>query len=365
MKNNNNSEYSKEYEKNNNKKEKSSGARKVWVVAGIILLLILITLIFLLVRSSSFASYERNSIFLVPVNPGLVVNDDKQAWGTENCIDLFEEVYSGNGKDITVESSNGDKLIAPGTESEYTFNLKNTGNVAMDYNVTIDASLEFDDQELVLKQLPIGVRLRTYSGEYLLGDGKNWVSLAYLEDYSSSGTLSVNNYAWYTLEWKWLYEEYIIDENGKLVGPVGDEWDTVLGNVSAETPISLKVVISTIATPSKDYDAIGGIEQYHSDDGMFIQRSEMGGQLRFWPILLIILLIILIAIVAIMIWREKSKEKESEDDEFEDGESEDSESEDYKFEDYKFEDGESEDGESVDDDGAGNENNADQHNANN
>lgn len=318
MNNKNSSEYSKKYEKNNNKKEKSSGARKVWVVAGIILLLILITLIFLLVRSSSFASHERNSIFLVPINPGLVVNDEKQAWGTEKCIDLFEEIYSGNGKDITVESSNGDKVIAPGTESEYTFNLKNTGNVAMDYSVTIDASLEFDDQEFVLKQLPIGVRLRTYSGEYLLGDGKNWVSLAYLEDYSSSGTLSVNNYAWYTLEWKWLYEEYIIDENGELVGPVGDEWDTILGNVSADTPISLKVVISTIATPSNDYDAIGGIEQYHSDEGMFIQRSQMGGKLRFWPIILIIILIILIAIVSAMIWHKKSEENESEENESED-----------------------------------------------
>ena len=109
-----------------------------------------------------------------------------------------------------------------------------------------------------------------------------------------------------------------VDDNGKLVGPVGDEWDTILGNVSADTPISLKVIISTIATPSNDYDAIGGIEQYHSDEGMFIQRSQMGGKIRFWPIILIIILIILIAIVSAIIWHKKSEENESEENESED-----------------------------------------------
>ena len=297
-----------------NKKDGKSTAKKVWWTLGIILLLILITWILLLVRASMFASPERNSIFLVPANPGLTVNDDKQVWGTESCIDLFEEHYYGDRRDITVESSNGDKVIAPGTESEYTFSLKNTGNVAMDYSVSIDAGIVINSGELLLKELPIGIRLRKYSGEYLLGDGKTWVSVANLEDYLAEGTLAVNNYAWYTLEWKWLYEEYMLDENGELVGPVGDEWDTFLGNLSTETPISLQVNITTNATPSTDFEAIGGIEQMFDGDESPIHTSKIGGRLRLWPLLLIIALIILIVIVSVMIYRNRK------DDEEDDGE---------------------------------------------
>lgn len=296
-----------------NRKDEKSTAKKVWWVLGIILLLILITWILLLVRASMFASYEKNSIFLVPATPGLIVNDDKQAWGTESCIDLFEEVYRGKGKDITVESANGDKVIAPGTESEYTFNLKNTGNVAMDYSVAIDADVVVKSDEVMLKELPIGIRLREYSGEYLLGDGKSWVSIAILEDYLAEGTLAVNNYAWYTLEWKWLYEEYVYDKNGELVGPVGDEWDTFLGNLSSETPISLQVNISTHATPSTDFEAIGGVEQVFGDDESPIHSSKIGGRLRLWPIILLLVLITLIIVIIIKLLSKKDEDEGNED----------------------------------------------------
>ncbi len=298
-------------------KDGKSTLKKVWWIAWIILLLILITFIIILIRTSSFATPEKNSIFLVPANPGLEVNDGKQAWGVESCIDLFESTYSGNGKDISVESSNGDKVIAPGTESEYTFNLKNTGNVAMDYSVTIDASLEINLDEVGLKELPIGVRLRTYSGEYLLGDGKTWASVSNLENYVAQGTLSVNNYAWYTLEWKWLYEEYVIDENGNTVGPVGDEWDTILGNMSSDTPVSLNVTISTTATPSTSFSALGGIEQDFTDADDAIERSQMGGVLRLWPLILIVILLILMTVVAVMIFRSRAKDEDEDEAEAE------------------------------------------------
>ena len=109
-----------------------------------------------------------------------------------------------------------------------------------------DFNLDIADKDIDLKSFPIGVRLRTYSGEYLLGDGKHWEPIYRLDDYVADGTLAVNNYAWYTLEWKWLYDEYIIDENGTYVGSVNDFLDTLLGNMSADTPVSLCISISTV-----------------------------------------------------------------------------------------------------------------------
>ena len=313
MDNNQNNEYSSEYSAQSNKKQDKQSWKKAWWIAGLLLLLILLTTIILLCRSCAFVSIERNSIFLVPPNPGFHVYDADQSWGTENHIDLFEEEYLGNGKDITVRSENGDKLIAPGTESEYTFNLKNTGNVAMDYSVSIHTRLDIADKEIDLKSFPIGVRLRTYSGEYLLGDGKHWEPIYRLDDYVADGTLAVNNYAWYTLEWKWLYDEYIIDENGTYVGPVNDFLDTLLGNMSADAPVSLCISISTVATPSEDFEAVGGVQQDFSGDTLPFSYSQIGGRIRLWPILLILILIILLVIIGIIL-HINHKDKSADDD---------------------------------------------------
>ncbi len=326
MANYNDTEYSVEsspdtVQDDTNKQNKQS-SRTVWWIAALLLLLILITTLILLCRSCAFAPTEQNSIFLVPSTPGVLLNDSQQIWGTENHINLFEDSYWGDRKDITVRSENGDSVIAPGTESEYTFNLKNTGNVAMDYSVSIHAHLALSAQEIELKDIPIGVRLRTYSGEYLLGDGKHWVPIHNLKDYLTGGTLSVNNYAWYTLEWKWLYEEYRLDENGNYIGSVSDEWDTLLGNISADTPLSLLVSITTTAEPCADAEALGGIQQDFSDGTTPFSYSQIGGRIRLWPILLILLLLLLLIIIAVILYRIGKKDSDEVDPEAPDEHSE-------------------------------------------
>ena len=279
-------------------KENKKGGRK-WVLP--VLLVLLLALLFLtswvlVMRLGNYATVETDSIFLVQAAPGFAVEDKEQVWGTETRIDLFDTEYHGIGRDVTVQSGNGDRLIAPGTESEYTFKLKNTGNVAMDYSVNIDVQLHQGGNEIALDEFPLGVRLRHYSGEYLLGDGKTWVSVKELEDYLEEDTLAVNNYAWYSIEWKWLFEEDIIDDHGHLQTNVGDELDTLLGNVSAETPVNLSVSISTLAQPNDDMNAIGGVDR--TDDGEAIdtlfENGQFGGRIRVWPFILLLLAVALV-----------------------------------------------------------------------
>ena len=288
--------------------------RKLWWLVGLLLALVLITLLILLSRCGIYTYTEKNSIFLVPANPGFRVENMDQTWGTEHHVDLFRDEYYGDGYDLTVRSENGDKLIAPGTENEYTFNLKNTGNVAMDYSVTLLADLFINTEEIDLLDFPIGVRLRSYSGEYLLGDKEHWAPLHRLDGILSEGTLAVNHYAWYTLEWKWLFEEYTYDDDGKVIGPVGDARDTLLGNLSAETPLALQVSINTLATPNWEMNANGGIRQDYSGESAPISDSEMGGRIRFWPCLLTVLLLIALGALAYFLWHRAKRNNQAKAD---------------------------------------------------
>ena len=303
-------------------KEAREQKRNRWLLPLLLLLLVLLLLLtswVLVMRIGHYAAVETNSIFLVQARPGFAVEDEAQVWGTETRIDLFDTEYYGIGRDITVRSENGDRLIAPGTDSEYTFNLKNTGNVAMDYTVSFDVALHMEGGEVSLEEFPLGVRLRHYSGEYLLGDGEHWESVAKLEDYLEEDTLAVNNYAWYTIEWKWLFEEDIIDDHEHLLLNVGDELDTLLGNVSAETPVELSVSISTEAVPNADMAAIGGVDQYAGDEvTQGFSNSQIGGRLRLWPFLILVLLLCAVAAACGYLWKKERERRVQEAEKQED-----------------------------------------------
>lgn len=289
-------------------KDKQKEKRR-WVlpiVLLILLILLLLTTFLLIHRLGAYAASELNAIFLVQTDPGFTVEDREQTWGTETRINLFKTEYNGIGRDITVESSNGDRLIAPGTEGEYTFTLKNTGNVAMDYSVGFNVELYVEGDVISLEEFPLGVRLRQYSGEYLLGDGDIWVAISELEDYLAKDTLAVNHYAWYTIEWKWLFEEDAVDDHDRLHINASDELDTLLGNISDETPISLCVSISTLAEPSEDAIANGGITQ----------TSNSHGSILGWFPWILLLLLLAVAITATAFgYACHSRKKQKEEDE--------------------------------------------------
>ena len=175
--------------------------------------------------------------------PGFQASDDMYVWTTDTQVEIFRLTYFNKEGQINVRTENGDKLIAPGTSNTYTFKFKNTGNVAMDYTMYVEAIVQPGDITL-----PVQVRMNRYDTTYLVGDSENWAPVAQLDGLTDSATLGVSRYAYYTLEWQWPFDG------------VNDSYDTDLGNMVARgEDITLTIRIRTVATTSANPNAVGGI----------------------------------------------------------------------------------------------------------
>lgn len=163
----------------------------------------------------------------------MITEDDVQVWGTETAVDIFKKYYTGTAEagtegEVTVENA-GDvddrKLIAPGTESEYTFWVKNTGETDISYRVY------FEENQYGSMEIPLEVRVKC-GDEYFLGNNREWASIHELETADHSGKLHEKNYARYTLEWRWPFE-------------IDDVYDTSLGNQAVQELLEQEIIIYT------------------------------------------------------------------------------------------------------------------------
>ena len=163
----------------------------------------------------------------------MATEDDTKVWGTETAVDIFKKYYTGTAEagtegEVTVENA-GDvdnrKLIAPGTESEYTFWVKNTGETDISYRVY------FDENQYGSMEIPLEVRVKC-GDTYFLGNATEWASIHDLETVNHSGKLREKNYARYTLEWRWPFE-------------IDDVYDTSLGNQAVHELLEQEIIIYT------------------------------------------------------------------------------------------------------------------------
>ena len=186
---------------------------------------------------------SKSEVSKKPFNPSFQVGDDNTIWSTETKVEIFRISYENGEHIITVRSDDGDKVIAPGTENSYTFKLKNTGNVALDYSVEVDAFFTPEDTPI-----PISGRLQCYDGTWVVGNKDEFASVPELNLAEDSATLGAGNYTYYTLDWVWPFESG------------NDELDTMLGNIAVEEDLIFTIVITTIASASDDTSNDSGIE---------------------------------------------------------------------------------------------------------
>jgi len=183
------------------------------------------------------------------IHPGFEASDENVVWGSDTKISIFKISYENGEKVVTVNSDNGDKLIAPGTENSYTFKLKNTGDVALDYSVNFDAYVSDDTITL-----PVVSRINRYDAKWIIGNKDDYVDVEMLDKAEDTATLGAGKYTYYTLDWKWLFE------NGT------DDIDTMLGNLAVDEDIVLTIKISTTATLSADAENQNGILPPYTGD---------------------------------------------------------------------------------------------------
>lgn len=167
----------------------------------------------------------------------LHVYDKKKTWKAETEVDIFKVSYKNGRKEITVngKKESGDKLIAPGTKNKYIFTLENTSNITLGYTLTMEAYIKGTK-----KEIPINVRVWDYKQKYLLGSNKQKEDVLKLNNVNEKASLGKGRCAIYFLEWEWPFDWG------------DDEYDTMLGNLSAKKDITLTVKIKTTASWDKN-----------------------------------------------------------------------------------------------------------------
>lgn len=194
----------------------------------------LILLIFLLLASTAILS----------VRLYLYAQQDQRALslktGMDAQLELFSVSYDGTGGELTVIGANGDEVVAPGTDVEYTLRLRNTDNVALDYDLTpvISFTSEYE--------LPLLIRMLDENNAYLIGDAKTWISPEDLGELHELGTLGKGEAVEYVFQWKWPFESG------------NDAYDTSLGDHAFGENVEITVSFSVHATANTDVPINGG-----------------------------------------------------------------------------------------------------------
>ena len=215
------------------------------------------------------------------------VEDEVQIWRSETEVDIFDAVYYGTENEITVESQDDANLIAPGTENDYTFWVKNTGEVGIDYWVS------FEEKETEGYDIPLEVRVKC-GNNYILGAKDEWEPIEKLNFIKHEGHLIEKNYAKYTLEWRWRYDN-------------DDMQDTYLGNEAALKDIEQEIVIHTYG----EGDDQPIYEWFTITDALAVFTGGVKtGDSAKTVIYIILILAALSAVIFLFVKRKKDEEEE-------------------------------------------------------
>ncbi len=220
-------------------------------------------------------------------DPKLEVYDENVVWSTHTDIEIFKVAYE-NGELVTTVNSfnNTDKVIAPGTENDYTFTLHNTGTKSLKYRFYVDAY--FENTEYTI---PVEAKMYDYTGKYLCGSADEWRPVLELDPIVENGNLSPDHIADYTIQWRWPFER--TDGEGL---DANDEFDTMLGNLAASgESLELHIIIRTEAEVS---DGGGGTPNPPTGESASI------------PVLAAVSLIALVFIIILAAWKKKDREAE-------------------------------------------------------
>ncbi len=244
-----------------NSKSNSSRLGSLWLTVLLLIIMILASAALLGTLIKEYVGGEKN-VIAVMLDGNAVkeqYNDDSlpagakpdinASWETEASVDLFKNTYTNADGEITVESANGGKVIAPGTSNDYEFTIKNTGNISLDYTLVLDGVFKISDLDL-----PFYVRLR-HGDTWIVGGENEWIHMDELDKVIEDATLPRDKADTYHFEWMWPYEAD--DEANKLIGNLNDTLiaadknDTALGNIAADVKADfrLNINLTTVVTP--------------------------------------------------------------------------------------------------------------------
>lgn len=239
-----------------NPAKKNNSGRIFWTAVAVLVLLLLISLVVLSVRLYVYSAADNRAVSL------------KSNMDTK--LDVFSVEYKSASGEVSVSGTNGEKVIAPGTDVEYTIRIRNTDTVAIDYDLVPTVTLLSDHK------LPIVVRLLDPEDNYLVGDAKTWVEPEVMNTINEKATLGKGEAVEYLFQWKWPFES-------------GDDaYDTFLGDTTITEKIGIQVSFSIHAESNTTLEDNGGFFGSGAHENM---------------IMLIFCLLIALTIVLLIVFR--------------------------------------------------------------
>lgn len=185
-----------------------------WVGIAILAILLVMSIIVLSACIIQHAQADRRAVLI------------RSSMDSE--LDIFSIYYKNDDGEITVCGLDGNKVIAPGTDVEYTLRIRNADTCALDY--VLMSGIELTSEH----ELPILVRVLDPEDAYIIGSAKEWVPISSLHELEMQGTLSAGQAVEYTFQWMWRYE------GGD------DEYDTMLGNLEDGAGIEMSLTLSAL-----------------------------------------------------------------------------------------------------------------------
>ena len=215
--------------------------------------------------------------------------DDREVMLKSNMdteLDIFSVTYKNKTGEITVEGLDGEKVIAPGTDVDYTVRLRNKDNIAIDYTLIVQVALLENDRLQSGYDIPLLYRMLDPDDNYLAGDAKTWATRESLDGLADNGTIKRGESSEYLFQWKWPFEAD------------SDEYDTFLGNI-ADEDVGIKVTFVLRAEANTSIEANGGF-----------WRSGLGRTVLWWIFFLLLLLAIILLLISVLKRRKVEPEPE-------------------------------------------------------
>lgn len=235
---------------------------------------------------------------------GFWTYDENTLWSTSTDIEIFRLKHDNNGDGVfTVVTSDGDKVFAPGTENDYTFSIKNTNTVSLDYILEVEAFVK-TEVEGVEQWLPIQGRLYNhYTGEYMVGSATEWPDVLELDGTKEEGVIAAGNIKDYTLQWRWPFERGEQIQEGLYKGDYTEDfYDTKLGNLAVDNDLELHIIIRTMAWIDENPDEPGGNPPHTGDE-----NKPLG-----WVVVAVAALVGIV-IVVVLLKRDDKKNRHAEE----------------------------------------------------
>lgn len=230
-------------------------AKTFWTALAILLILFIISIVVLSIRLYDYTKTDDREVSLRS--------------SMDETLEVFSVEYKNASGEVTVSGLDGDKVIAPGTDVEYTLRIRNTDKVALDYSLV--PALSYTSEH----SLPIVIRLLDDNDDYVIGSATEWVALDAVGEIECGGTLLKNETKEYVFQWKWPYES-------------GDDaYDSFLGSLDGEENVGAEISFGLHATASLDVASNGGF--FSSPQGRVI-------------VLLIIAILLAVAIALLLIY---------------------------------------------------------------